>query len=45
MNCPVCGADVEIVPYFDVRQPEIKKQLFLHKHCNGCPMSDLTPPR
>lgn len=44
MNCPVCGADVEIVPYFDVRQPEIKKQLFLHKHCNGCPMSDLTPP-
>lgn len=44
LNCPVCGSEIETMPYFDVRQPENKKQIFLHKYRNGCPASNITPP-
>ncbi len=41
--CPVCGKEITILPYFDVREPALRKCAVLHTGNSCCPAA-VTPP-
>ena len=43
-TCPLCGAEVSIVPYFDVTEPAARKYAVLHGGQTSCPASTEAPP-
>lgn len=44
-TCPLCGAEVTVVPYFDVTEPAARKYAVLHSEQTSCPASTEAPPR
>lgn len=34
--CPICGSDIEIVPYFDIREPLRTGYEIIHLKQNNC---------
>lgn len=43
--CPICGKEITLLPYFDVREPALKKCAALHIDSNtNCPIGS-APPR
>lgn len=43
-RCPLCGQEVSIIPYFDVREPLSRKYAVLHSGNTSCPASTEAPP-
>ena len=45
MDCPICGKEITLLPHFDVRFPDKRGCIVLHKPEDmNCPASTFTPP-
>lgn len=43
--CPICGKEITLLPYFDVREPANRNYAALHIECNtNCPVSTIPFP-